>query len=460
MTSVYLPRWFAVFVVLVLASGCRTSGPSADSPLSAEDLPEAFSTEGTSPLSSRWWESFEDELLNQLMDQALRGNFQIREFRSRVAEAEAVARVQVSDRFPEVNLEASARREDSERDEPDRFFAGLGAEFELDLWGRLDDLADAERLQAEATAEELQTAAITLSAETALARMQGLAARGGVMLLQDQVKDNTALVDSLTQRFRAGQAERVDVLRQEQLLLETRRLLTDARADVRVLSHQLAVLTGNAPGEFQGPEDTELPAVPELPATGIPLETLTRRPDVRAAWLQVLSADREVAAAISNRFPRISISASYGGESQDVSDFVEEWLWTLAGNLTAPLFDGGERRAEVDRAGAVLEQRLAAYGQTLLEAMQEVEDALVREQQQADQVQDLITQRLLASETLQQLELSYQNGVASFLDVLSARTQLQELERETLFARLDRLRFRIALHRALAGGFQLERETP
>jgi outer membrane protein TolC len=139
---------------------------------------------------------------------------------------------------------------------------------------------------------------------------------------------------------------------------------------------------------------------------------------------------------------------------------VEEWLWTLAGNLTAPLFDGGERRAEVDRAGAVLEQRLAAYGQTLLEAMQEVEDALVREQQQADQVQDLITQRRLASETLQQLELSYQNGVASFLDVLSARTQLQELERETLFARLDRLRFRIALHRALAGGFQLERETP
>jgi outer membrane protein TolC len=92
--------------------------------------------------------------------------------------------------------------------------------------------------------------------------------------------------------------------------------------------------------------------------------------------------------------------------------------------------------------------------------MQEVEDALVREQQQADQVQDLITQRRLASETLQQLELSYQNGVASFLDVLSARTQLQELERETLFARLDRLRFRIALHRALAGGFQLERETP
>jgi outer membrane protein TolC len=132
----------------------------------------------------------------------------------------------------------------------------------------------------------------------------------------------------------------------------------------------------------------------------------------------------------------------------------------LAGNLVVPLLDGGERKADVDRADAVLDQRLNEYAQTMLEAMREVEDALVREQRQADRVTDLGRERDLARETLEQLRIAYQNGVIDFLDVLAARTQLQQLERELLTARRDRLRFRIALYRALAGGTETEGERP
>ena len=456
---IQLPFRACLLVVsAALLSSCSTLGPQKEVASEIVNLPETFSAIGETEVSSRWWEVFEDETLNRLIEETLEGNLELKEALARVEEAVAVARVSSSDRFPELNAEAGARREDNEGVESDEFSAGLTASYELDLWGRVDALADAERFQAEATREDMRAVAISLSAETALARMDALAARGGVELLQQQVDDNQSLVDLLTNRFRSGQAERVDVLRQQQLLLQTRQVLNDVKTTSRLVNHRLAILTGKAPSSFEGSMDQELPEVPGLPSTGIPLETLTRRPDIRAAWLRIEAADREVAAAISDRFPRISISASYGSEAPELSDLFEDWLWTLAGNIVAPLIDGGERRANVDRADAIRDQRLAAYGQAVLEAMKEVEDALVQEQQQVARLNDLSQQRDLASETLKQLELSYQNGAANFLDVLSARTQLQVLERETLFARRDHLRFRIALYRALAGGIDVEGE--
>ncbi len=111
---------------------------------------------------------------------------------------------------------------------------------------------------------------------------------------------------------------------------------------------------------------------------------LERRPDVRTAWLQIQAADQRVAAAVADRFPRLSLTGRATTANEQIEDLFDNWLASLAANLLAPLVDGGQRRAEVDRTRAVAAEALHDYGQTILEALAEVEDALVLEQRQLE----------------------------------------------------------------------------
>jgi outer membrane protein TolC len=203
----------------------------------------------------------------------------------------------------------------------------------------------------------------------------------------------------------------------------------------------------------------ELPGVPPLPETGIPVELIRRRPDVQTAFNLLQAADRELAAAISNRYPRVSFSLSYSTAVNDTDKLFKDWAYSLAGNLLAPIFYGGELKAEVNRTEAVKQQRLYEYGQTVLIAFQEVEDALIQEEKQIESIQLIEEQVQLARQTIDQLRLEYLNGLSDYLDVLTALDQEQELRRDLLSAKLTLLEYRIALYRALAGGFETEREN-
>jgi outer membrane protein TolC len=243
----------------------------------------------------------------------------------------------------------------------------------------------------------------------------------------------------------------VDVLRQEQLLSATREELAYVRADIQALRNRLSVLLGQAPG-------TALPALPDtilnppnLPETGLPLELVRRRPDLQRAFLQVKAADRELAAAISNQYPRLSLSASTSLRSNNLRDVFENWAYSLGANLAAPLLNAGRLRAEVDRSRAVRDQRLYEYGQATLLAFREVEDALAREFHQKEAIGSIEDQIRLAEQSYEQLRLQYFNGTSTYLDVLTALDQLQQLQRNHLSAHYFLLEFRISLYRALAG---------
>jgi outer membrane protein TolC len=140
--------------------------------------------------------------------------------------------------------------------------------------------------------------------------------------------------------------------------------------------------------------------------------------------------------------------------SAGADDLFDDWLRSLAGNLLAPLFKGGELSAEVDRAEARREQRFYAYGQAVLQAIREVEDALLRERVQRERIASLAVQVDYAEQTHRRLRVEFFNGVVDFLDVLTALVDLQRLERDLLAARLSLLEDRIALYRALAGGLE------
>ena len=165
-----------------------------------------------------------------------------------------------------------------------------------------------------------------------------------------------------------------------------------------------------------------------------------------------------MAAAISNQYPRLTMSASLTTTEDGAENLFDDWMASFAGNLLAPLFDAGRRGFEVDRTRAVRDQLLAAYAQTTLTAFREVEDALIREVKQAERIESLRQQVLLAEQAYQRLRLEYFNGVGNYIDVLTTLADEQQLRRDLLAAERDMLEFRIALYRALAGGFDTPRE--
>ena len=334
---------------------------------------------------------------------------------------------------------------------------GLVVSYELDLWGRIRSTRRAADLDVRATQAELAAAAITLSAEVANTWYKIVEQRGQIKLLDAQIRTNQEYLELVTLRFRRGRVSASDVLQQRQLVESRRAEKVQSESDLAVLTHQLAVLVGQSPDRTVAGAVDALPALPALPRTGLPSELVRRRPDVQSAYLQVQAADRRVGAAIADCFPRISLSARAETSDQRVRDLFDNWLASMAANLTAPLFDGGRRLAEVDRARAVASERLHTYGQVLLNSLREVEDALAQEDQQRRFLASVQRQLALSREVVSLTRQSYAKGAMDYLRVLAALQADQNLQRTFLQGRRALIQFRINLYRALAGDWPLDR---
>lgn len=259
----------------VLASGCATHDKAPSEP--PVQVPETFSHAGTSPLPDRWWTELDDPRLNELVQEGLTANFNLRVARERLKEARAVTRRAEAEQLPLLRGFAGAERtestSDSETNESaERIEAGLAASYEVDLWGRLESAAEAEDFRAQATRADLQAAAQSVAGEIALTWTRLRAAIDIQHVLDEQINANQKRVRLLENRFAVGQASRADLLRQRQLLVETRRDATAAKGARRVLSHRLAVLTGRPPRADHRVKGTPPPELPPC-----------RTPDFRAS---------------------------------------------------------------------------------------------------------------------------------------------------------------------------------
>jgi len=431
------------------------------------ESPDQFSASGTEAVPDRWWTAFESDTLNAVVDSATAANFTLRSAWQRLQAAEAVVDREAGALYPDLEASGRAERRGGTEDafggtedafvEGGNFELGLSTVYEVDLWGRIRERVKAEEFRAQATRAEYQTAVLSVSAEVVRTWMRLAEARRQVALIDRQVETNTTVLDLVQNRFEAGQVRSVDVLRQRQLVESTRERRTVVESRAQVLEHRLAVLLGRSPQAGVEMQPDSLPTLPPLPETGVPADLLQRRPDVKSALNRLRAADQDLAAAISDQYPRITLSASGSTIADSATDLFETWAYSFAGNLLAPIFRGGSLRAEVDRSEAVRTQRLYEYGQTMLSAFQEVEDALVREQKQREQIQQLQSQVDLARRSYERLRVQYLNGTTNYLDVLTALDEVQQLRRDLLAARLTLVEDRIALYRALAGAVETDR---
>jgi len=425
-------------------------------------MPTQFSREGVADLAGRWWKSFGDSGLNDLVESALQNNFSLRAAWNRLDQARAVARANLALLLPSLDGSGSAGRSVEKFAGRDRVYQsnytlGLKAAYEIDLWGRLRSDYDAARLDMYATQEDVQTAALTLSAGIAQTWFRLIEQRIQQRLIRRQLEINERHLEIITTKFRRGQVSATDVLQERELVEATKGDLALVASNIEVLEHQLAALLGRPPGEMKFEVPDSLPMLPPLPRTGVPADLIRRRPDVRAAELRVQAADRRVAAAIADRFPKLSLTAGSDTTAEQVRDLFDNWLAGLAANLAAPLFDGGRRRAEVERSRALAAERLNAYGQTILTALKEVEDALAQERRQAEYVASLERQLELSNKSIQQIFESYTKGAADFTRYLTTLLAHQQLQRKYVSSKRDLLLYRVDLYRALSGGWKLSR---
>jgi multidrug efflux system outer membrane protein len=436
--------------------GCA---PFAPSPREKGEqlLPAAFSAapQQWEP-ERRWWEAFNDPQLNDLIQEALDHNFSLEQSWARLRQAQALAVGSGAALYPELELDAGAtseRRHTDTTETVESYSLGLAGSYEIDLWGRIRSERQAARLSAAASREDLNTAAITLSASIATRWVGIISQRMQQQLLARQLNANQILLELVELRFRKSLASAVDVFQQRQVVEQTRAQLPLVEQAERRLLNELALLLGRTP--FSLPQiqarTFEVPADP--PAAGIPAQLLANRPDILAAARRLEAADWNVAAARADRLPQISLSVEAAYHADNLSLLLDNWLTRLAANMTAPLFDGRRRSSEVQRLQAVAVENLAAYRETVLTAVREVEDALVDEAKLREHLKGLEAQLEAARNALNEARRRYRNGLSDYLPVLTQLLTVQGLERTQIQRRADLLTARVSLYRSLGGNW-------
>jgi len=454
--------WYVLSMVLILASSCATYAPE-QRPQAPLELPQAFTLyENAAPSPQRWWKSFGSVELNGLVEEALKDSLTLKQAYSRLEQSRALVVKVASDRWPDLQLTSeisnTRRRTDtgtgsvSTSTEKKRSL-GLASRYELDLWGEVKSEYLAARFDMEVSREEFNTVALTLASEVTLKWLEIISVRQQLELISNQLETNLITLELIELRFRKGAATVLDVFQQRQAVKETESSIPLLEAQLQTLKHELAVLLGKPPHARLSFGSAHLPEVGPIPDAGVPADLLSRRPDVRAAGLRLKTADWMVSAARADRLPAVRLTGSAGYNAGEWSLLFDNWIQTLAASITAPLFDGGNRRAEVKKQTRLVDERLAAYRLAVLTAIREVEDALVNELKQTEYIATLSDRLNIVRSALTEALQRYRKGLNDYLPVLSALTSTQQLERNLVQARFQRLSYRVMLHRALGGSW-------
>ncbi|MCD6404416.1 MAG: efflux transporter outer membrane subunit, partial [Planctomycetes bacterium] len=458
-------------VVVIAAASCTVGHPAALT--GAPGLvPAAFSARNKSAEPpERWWRAFGDDELDALVEEAISDNLTIAAAWARLKQARAVAIKAGAARGVSLSAEggASTTRRRASGQPPssgrsttttDDFSLKLAAAYEVDFWGRLRSAEQAAVLDAEASRADVETAAMTVAASVVYHWLGIVEARAEKKLIEEQIESNRTYLDLLKLRFSKSMATALDLDQQRQVLAGLEAMVPLVEAREETLLHGLALLMGRAPLDVPLVKTLTLPALPELPDTGVPADLVTRRGDVASALSRLEAANRRVAAADADRLPTIGLSASGAFAADALEDIFKNWFVMLASKIAVPILDGGRRRGEIERTQAVTQERLADYRRIVLRAVGEVEDALVSEEKQRLHVQALEKQYKYARLALNEARARYGKGECDYLRVLTALGALQGVERNLVGARRDCLAFRVDLCRALGGYWMHELEMP
>ncbi len=413
-----------------------------------------------------WWEGFGDPLLNQLEQQLAANNPDLAALAEQYTQARDLAAEARSQLFPQlgVNGQLSENRESKHRlfhnpnsplpqKEPSNVISAT-ASWEPDFWSAIRNRTRAQKRLAQASAASLAVARLSLQAELAsdYIVLRGLDAQEAVY--RASIAYYQKAVQITTQRLSGLIASALDVARSQAQLASTEALHSSILASRALLEHAVAVLVGANPSSFSIPvADESRLAAPVVPV-GLPSQLLERRPDVASAERQMASANAGIGVSRAAFYPNITISAVAGFQDTGWNlASLPNALWAIGASAVMPLFEGGLRRAELQRSWSAYAQARDSYRSTVLRAFQEVEDGLALTQHLRDQTQQQAT-AVAEAYRAQDLTLQlYIGGLTNYLDVVVAQQTALTARIVELQVQVSRLQAAVTLVRALGGGW-------
>jgi NodT family efflux transporter outer membrane factor (OMF) lipoprotein len=451
-------RTLTTLAAALLLAGCSLI-PKYERPEApvAGSFPYPSAATGTPAAQLPWESFFADARLRALITTALANNRDLRIAVLNVAQARAQYDIRNADRLPTVGLSAGANRAPNTfGEQANTFSVNLGiSSWEIDLFGRVASLSQVALAQYLGTEEGRRAAQITLVASVANAWLNLAADEELLALTRDTLASREESLRLTRLRFENGVTSEIDFRLAQSLAESSRASLAQLQRQRANDLNILALLIGQpvAPA-FTVDATSRTVTLPDVPA-GVPSEVLVRRPDVRQAEQQLLAANANIGAARANFFPSISLTAGIGTASTALSGLFQggAWGYTVGANLVQPIFDAGRNRATLAAAQVSRDIAVAQYERAIQQAFRDVADALAGRATYGEQVRALAAVVDAESVRFRLARLRYDNGVASYLDLLDAQRSLFIAQTTLVQSRLQGLQNQVQLYRSLGGGW-------
>lgn len=455
-------RVWAALAAAVLLAGCLM-GPNYKQP--ELDLPEGQAADNFSIFTNaKWWEVFQDPVLNQLEADALSYNKDLQAAVARVDQARAAVGIATADQLPSLSAAAESGRAGNNLGSGEtQSTANVSVSFELDLWGKYRRLSEAARAKLLASEASRDTVRLTLTADVAknyfalrMLDAQLIIARRTL----DARKENVRIY---TSRYKNGYSTEVDLKRMEANMASVQAQEQQLRLKITQTETALSVLVGKSPREIienntpRGKTLADITLVPDVPE-GIPSDLLARRPDVRAAEGNLIAANANIGAARASYFPSIPLTASAGYASGALDNLFRgsSGVWAVGGQILAPIFEGGKIRAQNKQAEAAYREMLATYEKTVQGAFKEALDAIAANRINRE-IFDSYKQQTAAMQRSYDLTKKQEDaGLIGVTDLLDVEENLLSAEMNLASARNDEMAAIVNLSKALGGGWNVK----
>jgi outer membrane protein, multidrug efflux system len=451
--------FFMILIGLFIFSGCKTFEPEKNLAIPL-NIPEKFSIETDASNLEDGLPLFQDhDELNILIKEALNNNFDLKILKSRINQAQAMVAKEEASFFPDFGFSLGGQKkgvqvkkshgQSSIYDGSHSWDASLDGSYTADVWGKAGANEQAQDLKLKAAFWDLKESKIELTTTIAQIWIDIIAVRKRMYILSNQIKNSETMLELQKLRFLNGRAKALDVSQQHEALAQASSQFPLLEKQERLLLNTLVFLSGKTLINDIVVNTKKFPEPVPLQKVGIPLDLLENRPDIQAARLRLSSSQWKISAAKADLLPSMSLTARALFSNGKLDLLFQNWVATLTASIAGPIFDGGFRKAEVNRVKALADEQLHIYAMVVAKAIREVEDTLVTIQTQ-DAYIKLLEQELEAVRlTLKDARIQYQNGQSSYLNYLIAWTGIERLERQLVSEHAVYLKERISLYKAL-----------
>jgi len=443
---------------LLSLTGC-TVGPKYNRP--TFQPPATFYSEDQARQISiadyAWWDLFKDPVLQTLIHEALKNNYDLQLALARVEQERALAGVTRSLYFPQVGYDGNISGQQSPT-LPNHTYYGysINTIWEIDLFGRIRKLNEAQRAVYFSSEEAKRDVRLLIMSEVAQGYFQLRALDAQLEISHRTVKSFRDTLEIFQHRMEGGYSSGLETSRAQAALSNVAATIPDLERQVVAEENALDLLLGRNPGSIpRGAALADQYDPPDVPA-GLPASLLERRPDLREAEQNLISANANVGVAKANFFPTISLSGIFGGLSPQLSELTAAGkAWSLAGGLAGPIFTGGRLKGEYNAALAQRDQARITFEKAVTQAFGEVSTSLSAHQQLAKAYREQMSSVEAYRESVRLSSIRYDSGLSSYLEIIDAQIQMYPAESATVNYDLGRKLALVQLYRALGGGWNL-----